>query len=177
MLATKRTYTTERQRKDIVSKWRASGLKQSEFCRQENIPEWALSAWKRLEQERSVLPRAGHYGLPPRRGKPLVAFWKRILQDQALSGLSAPKFCKRHGLNARTFHGWRRRLGPKQRITKDVPQQNPFVEVLQAPAKATEDVANGALEILLSGGSTVKVTEQTPLALLVKVLRMLEVTC
>lgn len=33
-------------------RWRASGLSQAQFCRDEGIPEWALSTWK-LNQERS----------------------------------------------------------------------------------------------------------------------------
>ena len=41
--------TTERHRRDVVATWRASGLSQAEFCRQEGIQEWQLSEWKRRE--------------------------------------------------------------------------------------------------------------------------------
>ncbi len=39
--------TTEQHRRSIVVRWKESGLSQAEFCRQERIPEWRLSEWKR----------------------------------------------------------------------------------------------------------------------------------
>lgn len=36
----------------IVAKWRASGLSQAEFCRQEGLAQWQLSEWKRFAQNR-----------------------------------------------------------------------------------------------------------------------------
>ncbi len=39
--------STEQRRRDLVGKWKESGLSQAEFCRQEGIPEWRLSEWKR----------------------------------------------------------------------------------------------------------------------------------
>lgn len=38
---------TERQWRETVKLWQASGLSQREFCRQAGLPERDLSAWKR----------------------------------------------------------------------------------------------------------------------------------
>lgn len=46
------TVTTERRRREIVDKWRSSGLSQAEFCRKEGIKESALSYWK-IRSQRS----------------------------------------------------------------------------------------------------------------------------
>jgi putative transposase len=36
--------------------------------------------------------------------------WRELVARQASSGLSVPAFCRREGLNAWTFYGWRSRL-------------------------------------------------------------------
>jgi hypothetical protein len=177
MLARKRKYSTEWQRRDVVERWKASGLSQAEFCRKENIPEWALSAWKRLEYRRPTVSGEGRYGPPPRAGRQLVSYWRRVVQEHGESGLSGAEFCRRHGMKVVTFYKWQGRFARKQRSeVQSVPKENPFVAVT-VPTKPAEPVPDSAVEIVLAGGSIVRVTEHTPLALLAKVLRALEATC
>lgn len=40
-----------------------------------------------------------------------VESWRELVGRQAESGLSVQAFCRREGLNAWTFYGWRSRLG------------------------------------------------------------------
>lgn len=37
-----------RKKIGIVAKWKASGISQAEFCRNEGLQEWQLSEWKRF---------------------------------------------------------------------------------------------------------------------------------
>ncbi len=43
-----------RRQNSVVARWEASGLSQAEFCRQEGIPEWSLSEWKRRKRNRDA---------------------------------------------------------------------------------------------------------------------------
>jgi len=183
MVARLRKYSTEWQRREVVDRWRASGLSQAAFCRQEGIPEWALSEWKRQELRRAHQPsvvEAGlkgspKYGPPPKKHKKLASYWKKVVAEQETSGLSATQFCKKHGFSLVTFNRWRRKIGG----TSGTPHnnlQNPFIAVKLAGLPPGEPV-DSAIEIVLPGGSTVRVTERTPLTLLSKVLRTLEDKC
>jgi hypothetical protein len=56
-LSISKKYRTNRfKQRDVLAKWRASGLSQAAFCRQEGIPEWQLSNWKRREMTMSAAP-------------------------------------------------------------------------------------------------------------------------
>lgn len=182
MLARKRKKRTERHRRDVVTRWEASGLSQAEFCRRENIPEWALSTWKRefqASEASEAAPRAtkDKYGPPPKDCKQLRSYWRRIVRDQVESELSAAEFCRQHGVKLGRFYKWSRRLeGPKPSQPESLPVENPFVAV-RVPTMPADQVAEPELEIVLAGGSTLRVTERTPLDLLAKVLRALEATC
>jgi hypothetical protein len=182
MLARKRRNKTVWFRRDAVGRWEASGLSQAEFCRRENIPEWALSSWKREFQvtrasEAGARGTKDKYGPPPRDGRQLRSYWKRIVREQAESELSAAGFCREQGLRVATFYKWQRRLaGQTPSQLGSLPKENPFVAV-QVPSMAADTVSEPAVEVVLAGGSTVRVTERTPLALLAKLLRALEATC
>ena len=43
-------------------------------------------------------------------GRELVAVWRRRMESQPRSGLSIEKYCRREGIAASTFYGWKRRL-------------------------------------------------------------------
>jgi transposase-like protein len=186
MLARKRKHSTEWERRDVVERWKASGLSQAEFCRQENISEWMLSAWKRREFQigaasgpdappKSQTP--DQYGPPPKAGKQLVSYWRRVIRQQAESGLSGPDFCRAHGIKIRTFNRWLRKFAREQRAShKSLMKENPFVAV-HVPMVQAEPAVDSEIEIVLAGGSIVRVTERTPLALLARTLRALEATC
>jgi putative transposase len=51
-----------------------------------------------------------------------VQTWGELVTRQAESGLSVQAFCRREGLNAWTFYGWRSRL--RARATAEEPPAN-----------------------------------------------------
>jgi hypothetical protein len=106
-----------------------------------------------------------------------VRKWRKILADQALSGQSAAEFCGRNAISVNTFKRWRKDLELEPMasacVPKEKPKDNPFVAVnMQAVKEAAPTEA--AVEILLRGGSVIKVTERTSLELLSTVLKALE---
>jgi hypothetical protein len=42
-----------------------------------------------------------------------VTHWRRRVQEQAQSGMSAAAFCKDHQINLQRFYSWRRRFMPQ----------------------------------------------------------------
>ena len=55
--------------------------------------------------------------------------WGEIIEQQKASGLSVPAFCRREGLSAWTFYGWRSRL----RKARSGRTESAPVPVRQAP--------------------------------------------
>jgi DNA-binding transcriptional regulator YiaG len=178
-------------RRDLVAKWRASGLSQAEFCRREGLEQWQLSEWKRLEAKHSEANSdegvQGANRATPRRGRKtraeLERYWKQVIANHAASGLSAPKFCKKYGVNINTLKRWRSIFGSKRSQKKEFraaakspPAVNPFVEVALKYSE-TACSPEHSLEIVLPGGSLIRVTSRTPLGLLSKVLTALEDKC
>lgn len=53
------------------------------------------------------------------------AQWRALIQQQQVSGLTAEKFCRRHGLNATYFSLRKHQLG----LTKPKPDSSPFVSL------------------------------------------------
>lgn len=96
------------------------------------------------------------------------AFWRRMVQGQAGSGLSVRAWCCRHHLNEAGFYGWRKELA-----RRDAEQPEPtFV-----PVRVTEDgpaVAGGQIEIVLAGGRRVRVSGPVDRRMLADVLAVLE---
>lgn len=180
-----RRTNTAQERRGAVERWKQSGLTQAEFCRREGLAEWSLSTWKRefgVGQASGADVRAGckvegrkvSSKSPRNRAK----YWRDLVDEQRASGLSAPQFCKERGVKIRSFNRWRQKLAAEGRSASlnQLATVNPFVAVhipAPSPARAVESM----IEILLPGGSTVRVTECTPLDLLSRVLRALEATC
>jgi hypothetical protein len=95
--------------------------------------------------------------------------WRRIIERQVSSGLSASAYCQRNGIAASSFFAWKRRLrlaGPQ------------FVEVKTAEADSLP--LSGAqprsepIEILLRGGRSVRVPSGFDPALLGQIVVALE---
>jgi transposase-like protein len=90
--------------------------------------------------------------------------WRGWLQEWRASRLSVRAFCERRGLAEHTFYAWRRELDRRAGArTAFVP-----VEVVAAPA------ASAALELVLSGGRTLRVAAGFDAATLRQLLAVLE---
>ena len=102
--------------------------------------------------------------------------WRKYITDHAASGLSAKTFCQIRGLNVNNFGRWRQEIARRDRevpVTSALPAANPFVPV-RVIALPLTDIG---LEVLLPGNAVIKVTDDSPLKLLARVLRVLEVQC
>ncbi len=167
--------SAQSERSAVVAKWKASGLSQAEFCRQENIPEWKLSNWKRSEARR----KSYQARQKPRRNL-LGRDWRSIVSGFAASGLTVADYCQKHGISPTSFKRARTKLARQaQRETVQnsaATAGNPFVEI-RASAGRAQSCAQKSLELIFPGGTKVQVTEETPLHLLSKVIKALEVTC
>jgi transposase-like protein len=114
-----------------------------------------------------------------RRDRSKEEFWRRMIRQQAGSGLSVRDWCGRHSLSEPSFYWWRRRLArtgrparkPGRRKT-DTPQ---FV-----PVRVTADQAGPAssrldcIEIILPGKQRVSVLGAVDRQALADVLAVLD---
>jgi hypothetical protein len=92
--------------------------------------------------------------------------WRRWLQEWRASRLSVRTFCERRGLAEQRFYAWRRELERRAgERTAFVP-----VEVVAATAPA----ASATLELVLSGGRTLRVAPGFDAATLRQLLAVLE---
>ncbi len=164
---------TQSQRRAVVAQWKASGLSQAEFCRQHDIPEWKLSSWKRNES-RSKTYRA--------RRKPRQYLakrdWSSIVSGFNSSGLTVGDYCNENGISKTSFKRARDKLAKQAntvRAATPIPS-NPFLEVRMKDVRMPA-LGQASLEVILPGGTKVQVTEETPMHLLSKVIKALEVTC
>jgi Transposase len=182
-----RRYQTEEQRAEVVARWVASGLSQAEFCRRENIPEWALSTWKRrVDQSGRKDPApAKKKKRKSSKKKDAIAqtakLRKKLIAEQIASGRSVDEFCKLNGITIKNFNRWKQEsAGSAPKAAKAMPDpstsSNPFVAVRVVSEAAAVSMEQG-VELILPGGSKIKVTEKTPLDLLFKVFKVLEGKC
>jgi hypothetical protein len=92
--------------------------------------------------------------------------WRRWIGEWQASGLSARAFCERRGLTVASFYAWRRVL--QQRAA----EKAAFVPV-QVVADPVPDRAS-PLEVVLTGGQTVRVAPGFDAATLRQLLAVLE---
>jgi hypothetical protein len=96
------------------------------------------------------------------------AFWRRMVQGQAGSGLSVRAWCCRHHLNEAGFYGWRKELA-----RRDAERCEPaFVPVQVTPERPAN--AGGRIEIVLAGGRRIRVSGPVDRRMLADVLAVLE---
>ena len=103
-------------------------------------------------------------------------FWRRIVEEQALSGLSVPAYCKRHKLKDVTFYKWRKRLSravtPARKVCS-VSAAMPQLAVARGNGSLVEVVVNDkrpeatvrcapqpVIELSLAGGVLVRLHGQ-----------------
>lgn len=112
-----------------------------------------------------------------------AAYWRQVVADWEGSGLSQAEFCRRRGLAAVTFAGWRRRLQPRD-------------EVGGAPRRPAEYVKRGGraafvelalprpaasrgftYELALPGGACLRVTDAFDAERVARLLQVLAAAC
>ncbi len=92
--------------------------------------------------------------------------WRRWIQEQGASGMTVRAFCRRHRLAEPSFYAWRRQLAERDaNATAFVP-----VQVVTDEAHG----AGGTLEVMLSGGRSVRVARGFDAPTLRRVLAVLE---
>lgn len=104
-----------------------------------------------------------------------------LLDAFATSGLSGPEFAARHGVKYQTFATWlqkrKRRTGqysphPSSSDVPSFPLLLAEVESLEPPIASTKP-----LEVVLPGGASISVTDESQLALVAKLIRELNSSC
>src|SRR5215831_13901139 len=93
--------------------------------------------------------------------------WRRRIDQWQASGLSVRAFCAQHGLASASFYNWRRVL--QRRAATEQPAFVPVQVVSDAVPTQTS-----ALEVVLTGGRTVRVAPGFNAATLRQLLAVLE---
>lgn len=93
-----------------------------------------------------------------------AAYWRRIVERQAESGLSIVRFCEREDVSTASFYNWRRRLAEED------DERSAFVPVHVQPG------GGSALEIVLTGDVTIRVPDGTARQTIVDALAAVEET-
>ena len=107
------------------------------------------------------------------RGKPRdphkERFWRETIEEQRRSGLSIAAYCERHELKAWTFRWWqhelrrRDRQGVQRSMTKrsssstELVLSSAFLPVQVVPDEAIAVAESTSIEVVLPGGSTIRV--------------------
>ena len=92
--------------------------------------------------------------------------WRRWLREWRASRLSVREFCERRGLAEQRFYAWRRELDRRAGA------RTAFVPVEVVAAAAPDPIA--ALELVLSGGRTLRIAPGFDAATLRQLLAVLE---
>ena len=92
--------------------------------------------------------------------------WRRRIREWRASGLAVRDFCKRHGLEERSFYAWRLELGRRDAAA------SAFVPVRIVADDAA--VVGGGLEVALSNGRAIRVPPGFDAATLRQLLTVLE---
>jgi transposase-like protein len=175
---------SEQERRKFVAEWRTSGLSQAAFCRREGIEEWRLSNWKRSEAKRghrdkSKAPETA--GTKPGRKRRAIAesesFGRNHVFAQVKSGLRRGEYCQLHNLSINSFKRWRNKFVGELKtnaLFDSVQTENPFVEVRLPSVPQPKAEEEDMVELILPGRIRVRVTERTPLRLLVQVLKIVQ---
>jgi hypothetical protein len=171
---------SEQERRKFVNNWRASGLSQAAFCKLEGIAEWQLSNWKRSEAKRERNGKSKTTGTKPVRKRRETSesenFWRHHVFEHVRSGLRRSEYCQLHDLSINSFKRWRNKFVGELKTNSllNSPQPaNPFVEV-RVPSAPQPKIEDEVVELILPGRIRVRVTERTPLQLLVQVLKVMQ---
>ena len=68
--------------------------------------------------------------------------WKQLISEQESSATSIRTYCRKQGINEKTFYNWRKRLGDRQEMKSER-----FIQI-----KATENRSGKILRIQTPGG-------------------------
>jgi len=93
------------------------------------------------------------------------SFWRRVVRQQAGSGLTARAWCRKRRMKEASFYGWRRELALRDAESEQVS----FV-----PVHVTEDDDEGRIEIMLAGGRRIRVHGRVDRQMLADVLAVAE---
>lgn len=110
-------------------------------------------------------------GRGPRREPGKEKFWRRMLRDFVASGQSVRAFCRVRQVSEPSFYAWRRTLGQRsEAATKARPTAKPAPAFL--PIQLTD--AGGRVEIVLAGGTRIRLHPPVDRAVLAEVMAALE---
>lgn len=183
-------YSTEELRRQLITKWKESGLSQAAFCKNEEMPEWALSAWKRRytpAASNSPRPKAAKKKLSPqaqiRKAREKKKYQQRHLDARVLSGLSIAEYCRLNSIRVADFNRWLKLADCAAANEMDsdeiVPAPKTSVSFVRVRAEEESPVTSVEkyVEIIMPGGSKIRIFENSPLDLLFKVFNVLEGKC
>jgi len=101
--------TKEQFWRNVLQRCEESGLSQAEFCKRENLNPNNLSHWKReitLRDARRISSKAKREPSMDSR----LNYWRSVVADFNISGLSKDDFCKREKIKPAAFTWWRAEL-------------------------------------------------------------------
>lgn len=89
-----------------------------------------------------------------RRGKEI---WRKLLEEQAESGLSVAKFCELRQLSSVTFYNWRQRLKDESQSGKPSSR----VASRGRPSKSKRADQDGLIELIVDGKHVITASQPT----------------
>ena len=89
-------------------------------------------------------------------------YWRQLIVEQQRSGLSVSALCRRHGISEQSFYQWRKRLAAQ------LPVKFALVQ-----ASAPQHIGGEVMEILLTSGERLRITQGVDAAMLRLVLSVM----
>ena len=93
---------TEQEKK--IAEWHESGLTEKAYCMREGIPYETFRTWiKRRRKRHGEEVRSKTYDE-----------YREIVYACLQSGQTAKDWCAEHGINLKTYYGWRKKVNRKE---------------------------------------------------------------
>ncbi|MFW6218256.1 MAG: IS66 family insertion sequence element accessory protein TnpA [Verrucomicrobiota bacterium] len=69
--------------------------------------------------------------------------WKRRIDEQARSGLSAKRFCERESIELSSFYKWRSHLSTSEGLARAADEESPFIDMGRIVGEVAGGVPGG----------------------------------
>ena len=96
-------------------------------------------------------------------------FWRLVLEEHSLSGLSAREFCRRESISEPSFYSWRRKIRERDaegQLGRELMPVNVIEPGKSSGLSSEESRLVSPLEIVTASGLTVRVDGSCPVDLI-----------
>lgn len=174
-----RNKTKELSWRKVLADFRASGLSQTEFCKQQGVDLKKFGWWKR-ELTRRDAAVSTNAPVLKRNKEGELAYWRKILTRFKTGNLSKYEFCEKEGIKPAAFSWWRGELQRRDTARSvdfarpQVSAENMFVPVQVSEPKASRPAAPSPIAEIELSTRTVRIFQAVTTEHLLTLVRLIK---